>query len=352
MFRKPFITALALCCSAALIAGEPGVVLYERTDFQGESELIYEDVANMRATRLGNDALCSIRIPRGCEVILYEHAGFGGRAATLRHSEPDLGRTAVGLAAVSSIRVLWLDDYQEQYDYPQGVTLFSEPDFRGEYALYDGAVANLGRTPIGNDRVAAVAVPPGYTVTLFEHKNFRGRSVTLHRDEPDLGVTALGRWRASSIQVFYEGAPTGPPAVIEPAVDYWEPAVHVGVHLVDDDAEDVLAVAAGALLVAGVINAAKKRNRVPGPGVTLYQGPNFAGDRQTFRRHVKRFRKTRLGNDLASSIDIPTGYEVVLYEHDRFRGRSVVLNQSVADLSHTELGDNSVSSMIIRYVGH
>jgi len=334
--------------AAEAFGGDPGVILYNGADYSGDSEVIFEDVANLRHSRIGNDLLCAIRVPRGCEITLYEHSHYRGRAVTLRRSEPRLSDIAPGFG-VSSIRVAWLWD-GEPHSREYGVTLFSRPDFQGDAMVFEGDAPNLARTAFGGDRVSSLAVPPGYSATLYEHRNYRGRSITIHRDEVDLAWTSIGRNRVSSIRVFYRGAPTGPP-VYEPSSPHWESAVHVGLHLLDDEDEDVLAVAAGALLAAGVIHAASERERIPGPGVTLYQGPGFVGQRQTFNRHVKRFRNTQLGNDIASSIDIPHSYEVTLYEHDRFRGKSITLRGSLADLGRTELGDNAVSSMVIRYIG-
>lgn len=85
--------------------GSQGVTLYSDYGFRGVSETVYGDVVDMKRTRIGNDALSSVRVPRGCRVTLYSDNNYRGRSVDLYEDEPELGRTRVGNDSVSSVAV-------------------------------------------------------------------------------------------------------------------------------------------------------------------------------------------------------------------------------------------------------
>lgn len=334
----------------AAFAGGSGITLYEDPGFSGASRIIERDIDDLAANQPFADTIGSIQIPRGWWVVLFEAPHFRGKSVVLDQSEPGLGAYRLGFERPGSLRVVWDQSYAP--DLPggrdQGVTLFSETNYQGDYEIFSDSISDLKGSFLGNDRASSVWVPSGYSVTLYQHKNYKGRSLTLTRGAPDLGLTPIDEFQVSSLWILREDAPP-PPVVRGPA--RWEPYLALAVHLEDDDVEDVLAVAAGALIVAGIVKAVKKSRKVPGPGVTLYEGINFSGKRETLNRNFRRMKKTRLGNDSVRSVEVPPGYEVVLYEHDGFRGDSVVLKESVEDLSRTKVGAGKVSSMRIRWVG-
>lgn len=81
------------------------VTLYRDTEFRGTSIELDSDESYLGDTRIGNDELSSIRIPRGCAVILYEDANFRGSSLELNEDERELGRTRIGNDEASSIEV-------------------------------------------------------------------------------------------------------------------------------------------------------------------------------------------------------------------------------------------------------
>jgi len=87
----------------------------------------------------------------------------------------------------------------------EGVTLFSDVDYRGTSEVFYESDPDLRDNRIGNDRASSIRVPRGYVVTLYEHTNFKGRSVVLRNDEAKLGGTPLGNDEVSSIRVEWVG---------------------------------------------------------------------------------------------------------------------------------------------------
>ena len=80
-------------------------------------------------------------------------------------------------------------------------------------------------------------------------------------------------------------------------------------------------------------------------GVTLYEGDDFHGRSETFYGDDPRLDDNRIGNDRASSVEVPRGCEATLYEHADYRGRSIVLTRDAWALRGTALGDDAVSSL-------
>ncbi len=58
------------------------VTIYEECNFRGRSADLYAGNFRSEVMKLGNDRLSSINIPNGFKVTIYEHDGFGGRSQT------------------------------------------------------------------------------------------------------------------------------------------------------------------------------------------------------------------------------------------------------------------------------
>ena len=340
---------IGLLSGWALLWGQAsGVVLFERPEYGGQTEILNGDVTDMNETWLGPDRVSSLKAPIDVEVILYQYKGFAGRSVILQGQVPDLAEASGWGYRIGSIRLLQRETQPPVFEGGQGIVLFSQPDFQGDYSECFDSVANLANHVFGNDRVASVWVQPGYSVTLYEDKNYHGRYITLEEGIHDLDDTPLGRGQVSSLRVFHDQWPPADP----PAVAVIVPTVAVDIALANDDLGDVLGVAAGLVLLGFAAKAIHDRYKPePGPGVILYDGAGFKGRSQVIRRDYRNLKRTGLGNDRVSSIDIPPGYEVVLFQDTRFRGRSIVLREGLTDLAETPLGDNTASSMRIRWTG-
>jgi|GEM_PF-3274316 len=82
--------------------------------------------------------------------------------------------------------------------------------------------------------------------------------------------------------------------------------------------------------------------------VTVYEHKYYRGKRKVFS--VGSWNKNQLGpvgNDKISSIKVSAGTEVILYQHDTYRGKKITLNKSYNDLHKLGFGDE-VSSLRVR----
>lgn len=347
---------LLIISMVALNLNATDVRLYAKSDFKGRHLKISGDVSDLGITRLKR--VQSIEIPWGYKVELFSQAHFQGHRVATLHSINDLNYTRLSRFGLRSIRLTWLGrDWPDlPIDTTEGITVFSKPGYQGDYQVFQEDAIHLGKTLFGNDRACSVLVPPGFATILYRAKRFGGRAYRLENSVPDLSqVHGLGCGTTSSLQVFWPGErATRNPLPRYPArVDVPEPPIGVHIDLVDDDFDDVVAVAAGAILIAGISKAVsdhKDSIRLPGPGVQLYSEKGFHGRRlDVQRRYIKRLKYYRF-NDCAESIDIPAGYEVTLYEHKNFKGRSITLSRSVANLDQVRFGSNRASSLRVRVV--
>jgi hypothetical protein len=165
---------------------------------------------------------------------------------------------------------------------PGEVWLYEDCGFHGRVLRLNADRPSLADN--FNDRLSAVRVGPGTTVTLFEHERFGGRTLTLERDEACLDNRGFNDI-ASSIRIRSGQA-------VEPASG-------------------------------------------PAPGEAwLYESCNFSG-------RVKRVTEdlSFLGddfNDVVSSVRVGPDTRIVLFRDEDFRGRSVALERDEACLDNRD----------------
>ena len=283
-----------------------GALLFEDVGLRGRGMRVDRDIADLGRTPLGNDRLSSIKVARGCWVTLFRDAGFRGERIEVRRTIDHLGETRLGNDEASSLQVDCNRDPMDGHGF-RGAVLYRDSGFRGRAEVFEDDDSDLSNNAIGNDRVSSVRVSPGCEVTLFRDNRFRGRSMVVDRDVSSMERTTLGNDSVSSVRVFCgRGGGWGRPGSstrpgdVGPIVDY---------------------------------------------GVTVFSDDNFRGNRETFDRDVSNMKRTRIGNDRMSSIEIPRGCRVTLYSDSNFRGRSVTLSGDVRSLGSTPVGNDSVSSM-------
>jgi len=162
------------------------------------------------------------------------------------------------------------------------VTVYADSDYRGT-----SKVLGVGQYPTGfglkNDTLSSLRIPSGLKVTLCEHDNFQGRRCVLVRDTPSLGNA---NDKATSL-------------IIE---------------------------------------------RVTSPGVIVYTDSEFRG--WSAEVPVGSQAAIGAGNDVVSSVIVPAGHRVTLYEHDKFRGRTRELTTDTGNLG--DFNDRASSLVVDR----
>ena len=368
------------------------VILYEDTNFRGDSLQLTgpDSIFDLKRDRPGGrdwgDRISSAQVypprrrgggnpPPQCDrtALLFGNDDFGGRRVTLNDSIPDLHRLGVGDQA-SSLCV------------PPGwrITVYENTGFRGDRLLVEGpdSIADLKRDRPGGrswgDRISSVRVesssrrdrpvdrdrrpvdPCDRYPRLFAEDDFRGRSYTLRGSAPDLHDFRLGH-NASSLCV-----PSGWTVTFYDDDDYRGRSFQVrGPQTIDDlrrtrwgNWNDRIS---SARIGIGVGRREPDPVLDPGPGRTpcdrypiLYRNDDFRGRPLELRQSITNLHRQGLG-DSASSICVPRGWEVTLYEDTNYRGDSlrVVGPDSISDLDRErrrggDWGDEASSVQVRR----
>ena len=149
------------------------------------------------------------------------------------------------------------------------VTLYADSNLKGNSVdLSEGKSMFYNWKPVGNDTVSSVKVSPGYQVTLYEHADYTGKSLTLN---------ASSNW-------------------------------------VGDNYNDLFS------------SAIVKRLE---PAVTLYADSYFKGNSVDLYEGKSTFSDWKpVENDTISSVKVTPGYQITLYEHADYTGKSLTLNAS------------------------
>ena len=160
------------------------------------------------------------------------------------------------------------------------VTIYSDAQYQGT-----SKTLGVGKYPTGfglkNDSLSSLKIPSGLKVILCEHDNFQGRRCILVRDTPHLG-----------------GA--------------------------NDEATSMIIEA------------------VTSPSVIVYSDAEFQG----WSAEVPLGAQSAVGagNDLISSVIVPSGYRVTLYQDGPFKGKTLELT---GDAAHLNDFNDRTSSIIV-----
>jgi hypothetical protein len=162
---------------------------------------------------------------------------------------------------------------------PPQVTIFADGNFSGTSQSLGVGRYDFAALKIGNDTLSSLRVPPGLQATLYEHGGFTGKSWVFTADTP----LVANNDTTSSIVV----------------------------------------------------------ERVP-PRVTIFADGNFSGASQSLGVGRYDFAALKIGNDSLSSLRVPPGLQVTLYEHGGFAGKRWIFTTDTPLVAN-----NDVTSSIV-----
>ncbi len=166
---------------------------------------------------------------------------------------------------------------------PPQVTIFADGNFSGTSQSLGVGRHDFAALTIGNDKLSSLRVPQGLKVTLYEHGGFAGKSWVFTTDTPLVANNDM----TSSIVV----------------------------------------------------------EQVP-PQVTIFADGNFAGASQSLGVGRHDFGALTIGNDKLSSLRVPPGLKVTLYEHGGFAGKSWVFTTDTPLVANNDM----TSSIVVEAV--
>lgn len=220
--------------------------------------------------------------------------------------------SAIGLSAFTEKADAALDPSAD----PNRALFFAyhDADFRGG-RTYGTLLTQYDQGNLNgvNDVISSISVNAGYRVILTENNGFKGRSISITND---------------SRKVFKESTTNFSTNVNTDKI------ANLGTYNFNDKTS--------AIIVQAIYND-------PTTPV-VYEHQAFGGRKQELYRTKANYRKSDLsfGNDRISSIFVPEGYKVKLWDDDKYKDRNYVI-EGPAFIPYLEGFNDKVSSLQIRY---
>lgn len=335
------------------------VTIYSDTDYEGSAKLL--DVGRYTASQLGigDDKVSSVRVPAGMKATLYENSNFTGRTVICIANMPAIGKSAND--RISSISI-------EEIGTPK-VIIYADSNFSGWSQELD--IGSYGNLAIGNDTLSSIRVPAGFKVTLWEHGLSSGRKMIVTEDRSYVGDTFNDMVSAVVVQQL-----ATPKVIIYTETNYEGEAeeLNIGEYSSDpirNDSLTSLRVPAG-LKVTLWENGLRSGNKMicvrdtpdvrpPVNNTTsaivveklgtakviVYTGSDFTGWSQEL--DLGEHSSLAIGNDTLSSVIVPAGLKVTLWENGLRSGKRMVC---VSDKSYVgDSADDEISAAVVEKLG-
>ncbi|MCY1004695.1 beta/gamma crystallin-related protein [Nannocystis pusilla] len=340
------------------------VTVFQNVNFAGKSQVLTVGRYDVKQLAIGNDALSSLKVPAGMEAILYENAKFGGRKIAFAADTSNVGDFN---DKTSSIEVR----EKPPARLPTGVTLYVDAGFAGKSVTLGVGHHNLAALGVGDDAISSVKVPQGWRVTLFTDAEARGSSVSFAADSANIGqlsdkissaIVERGEaWAGVALyendhfggreQRIAEGRHDAAALQFKGSISSVKVPKGLQVSLYDQTGfagrKLVLTTHATTLGSFNDKTASVKVEKVSLPeaaGATIFVDVNFAGKSQVLAPGRYEAAQLGIGDEALSSVKVPKGMTVTLYEHSGFRGRSVSFT---ADTSNVGDFNDKTSSLVV-----
>ncbi len=348
----------------------PYVTLFQG-DFTGKSKKLVPGRYSSTDLNIGDNDLSSIKIPKVLRVMLYDEDGFKGRS--LEISERDASSTyLIGQQFNDLTSSLIVEEIPRVVAY--------EHDMAGNSFSLDPGFYNTNDLTIGNDNISSLAIPDGMWVLLFENMAYEGRSLlltkstntaVLQRNQFDNATSSImvgnGTMPLPEVEIHSDDF-NGSSKKLSPG--YYE-AENLGI---GDNALSSIRIPRGLRVTLFETAGRQGRKMIISKSVgtnfldfhqfnditsavqidiikpeellvTIFDG-SYNGPFQTLAPGRYDVSDIVIGEKVISSIRIPTGMRVTLYEKSNFKGSSVMLDRN-RDFSGTSSLDNYYSSLVV-----
>lgn len=380
----------------AALANAQQVAVFDECNYIGQSGYLGQGRYYAYQMKVGNDELSSMQIPDGMKVTIYEHDNFQGRSKTYYNSIPCLENEWRNMA--SSLIIEYVNGQQvSQNDY---VVFYNDCFQRGfsqtlRPGTYTGSQLGASKNNIssftvsGNLRVklylnneyasgnattyevSVYCLPPNLNdkitslvieylpnaqgggntgntgngddfATFYTECDFRGNALRLMPGTYTGSKLGLMKNSIASIQV---------PAALRVKA-YSSENMFGSSSLLTDDVNclDQNLRNRIASLVVEYRNGMGNTQQTGNENVIIYADANYQGQSATLLpgNYATMAAAGNFPNDAVSSLYIPQGYRVVLYEHENFGGKSTTLTASRSSFFLSNWNDKTSSIAVYK----
>ncbi len=192
------------------------ITLYTGTNFMGRNAILFQSNPDLAQTAVGNNAVSSILVPKGCHVTLYDQSHYQGSFVRLSDNQLNLSKTPLGDNRASSIKIECLPSKILTQGKPakKQVTLFTGANFTGQSQHFTESQPFLGQTIIGRNTLSSIKMDAGCQVTVYSKGKYQGRKSTFYQDRNRLYGTTIDDDSADSFTMQC-------PEAVDPANVHW-----------------------------------------------------------------------------------------------------------------------------------
>lgn len=327
--------------------------LYEHEDFRGICEELWDRRPSFRGGLLGNDSVSSILVDEECDgqAILYEDANYGGsenvdcegfgclltvNSTSTPHVVVRGGEPVFDLNVVAHAEDFGDRTSSVLLPYGGMVSLYSDSGYQGrcqEVFGYIDYIDDLAGSTVGNDAVSSVSNGVGCTpsLNLFTGPRYTGGVLRLEEAQPQHDLPQLdfvprsftNALRNTQVSVYSGPAFTGECTPI------WTGEKNRGRSF------------------ASLRWGASCPSIIPAPTLYLYPDIDYSGPAATITATTSDLRPAGL-DDVASAVVNASDRTVSVYTEIDARSGCLELapRASIADLSKTTIGNDSISSVV------
>lgn len=300
------------------------VILYT-DDFAGSSyEVGPGSYDYMTLLRAGITMVRSVRVQKGMQVTLYENDNYTGRSLVITEDAPMKYLLAKGYGQIAQNVSLVVAPYTPANAGP-AVIIYKDNFSGASKKLTEGFYDFTDLGAVDNDQLSSVRIPKGWSVTLYEHKESKGRSLVLTADA-NAALLIKNKFNDITSSILVEKLP--PPEVPAPVKT---PPVIPETKTPEDPILPQQPASPG--------------HDPANPMITIYQGDR-SGESKRLAPGIYDTDQLEIGDNELSSIHIPAGVSVVLYDQPKFKGKSLRLDEDASTAFLDARGFNNTTSSL------
>lgn len=300
------------------------VILYT-DDFAGSSyEVGPGSYDYMTLLRAGITMVRSVRVQKGMQVTLYENDQYTGRSLVITEDAPMKYLLAKGYGQIAQNVSLVVASYTPVTAGP-AVIIYKDNFSGASKKLTEGFYDFTDLGAVDNDQLSSVRIPKGWSVTLYEHKESKGRSLVLTADA-NAALLIKNKFNDVTSSILVEKLP--PPEVPAPVKT---PPVIPETKTPEDPILPQQPASPG--------------DDPANPMITIYQGDR-SGESKRLAPGIYDTDQLEIGDNELSSIHIPAGVSVVLYDQPKFKGKSLRLDEDASTAFLDARGFNNTTSSL------
>lgn len=395
MCKKVFFPAILIFVAAAATA-QNYVTLYEDCNYSGKQHFLEPGNYRLYQMKIDNDKLSCLNIPYGMKVTIYENDGFGGSSKTYTSSvaclESQWNDKASSIVVENTYNQPYNQNdyvvfYNDCYSKGGAVTLrpgrytgaqlgglkynissftiygnlsvkayINAENLSGYSVLHTTSESCLGSSE--NDKIGSLVIEyrsnynnnnnynnSGSYATIYTECNYRGNSVRLGPGYYQGDKLGLFKYDISSIEI---------PSTLRAKAYVNNENLSGSYYTLSENSSclsNSLNNRIGSIIIEEVGN--YNNNNYPPSGndqVIIYTDENYRGQSVSILPGTYA-TMTQLGfpDNALSSLFLPPGYRVVLYEFENFSGKSYTVNKSKTGFIISGWNDKTSSIAVYRY---